>query len=327
MSSVAVVGARRVRQGTGEFVARTFDALGCEVQAIVGTSSESVKKAQATLYERHGIECAGYESLSALLEKGPVDIVAICSPADSHLPLLETAIAAGCHVFCEKPLWWSPELTGSANGFAAVRGQTEQLINSCAGQGRYLAANTQWPFTLPAFRKLHPRAYTDGRLVSNFGMWLSPISHGVDMLIDSGPHLLSMLYALVGRGTIKDIEAAFKGDKDLGTQSRLSLRFGYEHARGKTDVDFELTRCPNVPRPAGYRVNGFAVERHVALPDYVLSFRHEDDQVAVGDPLICSVEDFLRAAESGQPPDRDSLLDGMTQLSELVSATMQKEAP
>ena len=59
----AVVGARRVRQGTGEYVARELARRGVDVVAIVGTRPDSVAEAATNLRERHGIEARGYTSL------------------------------------------------------------------------------------------------------------------------------------------------------------------------------------------------------------------------------------------------------------------------
>ncbi|MDX1486795.1 MAG: Gfo/Idh/MocA family oxidoreductase, partial [Acidiferrobacterales bacterium] len=93
-----------------------------------------------------------------LLQSEPVDIVAVCSPAESHLAQLELAVKAGCHVFSEKPLWWSDQLTRCENPVREVREPTQRLLELFLRQRRYLALNTQWPFTLEAFRQLHPQA-------------------------------------------------------------------------------------------------------------------------------------------------------------------------
>src|SRR5712692_4201615 len=42
-------------------------------------------------------------SLQAGLEKKP-DAVLVCTPPHSHISVAQQAIAAGCHVFIEKPL-------------------------------------------------------------------------------------------------------------------------------------------------------------------------------------------------------------------------------
>ncbi|MDH3671888.1 MAG: Gfo/Idh/MocA family oxidoreductase [Gammaproteobacteria bacterium] len=322
---MAVVGARRHRQGTGEYVAREFMRCGCSVCAIVGTTRATVEAARRVLRERHGIECSGFLSLEALLENEPVDMIAVCSPANTHLPLLDLAVEARCHVFCEKPLWWTSELVHLPNARAEIREQATQLVDRCVRQGRYLTLNTQWPFTLEAFRELHPDAYGDERTVEHFSMWLSPTSGGLDMVVEAGPHLVSMLQALLGPGTLHDIQAKFKDLAGLGTHAELLLTCAYKHGQGETQVEFRLTRCPEPPRPAGYSINGMAAERHVELPDYVISFVNKGKRASVRDPLAISVENFVSAVQVGRLSDRTSVVDGMTQLHELVVAAMSRE--
>lgn len=325
MYRVAVVGARRQRQGMGEYVAREFARCGCDVRAVVGTTEATVEATRTNLRAHYGIESTGYLSLETLLEKESIDIIAICSPANTHLPLLESALEAGCHVFCEKPLWWTPELARLADAQAEVRKCAGTLLERCVQQRRYLAVNTQWPFTLEAFRKLHPGAYGVDRLVEHFSMWLSPVSNGSNMVVDAGPHLLSMLYALVGPGDLQGIRTEFSDLPALGARAGLLLTCGYKHGRGEARVEFKLTRCLKLPRPAGYSINGMSVERHVELSNYMISFVNNGKRVPVPDPLGACVRQFVGSVDTGRRPDRTSVIDGMTQLQELVAAAELRE--
>jgi predicted dehydrogenase len=45
-----------------------------------------------------------YSNFQQLLTKEKPDVVHICTPPSSHLPLAKQAIAAGCHIYVEKPL-------------------------------------------------------------------------------------------------------------------------------------------------------------------------------------------------------------------------------
>ncbi|MGC4047088.1 MAG: Gfo/Idh/MocA family oxidoreductase [Armatimonas sp.] len=49
------------------------------------------------------IEAQAFSSAETLLASG-CDVVSICTPTDSHRILAEQALAAGCHVLCEKPM-------------------------------------------------------------------------------------------------------------------------------------------------------------------------------------------------------------------------------
>jgi predicted dehydrogenase len=70
---------------------------GFEVVALVGTNAEKTSRRA----ERLGIPGA-CTSLTAALELG-LDAVSIAGPPATHAPLASQAIAAGCHVLCEKP--------------------------------------------------------------------------------------------------------------------------------------------------------------------------------------------------------------------------------
>ncbi len=50
-----------------------------------------------------GVE-RGVESFDELVAKGDLDVVDVCTPPDLHRPMVERALASGCHVICEKPL-------------------------------------------------------------------------------------------------------------------------------------------------------------------------------------------------------------------------------
>ena len=89
--------------GTGTMAgwhARHFkDTPGCEITACVDTNADRLK----AFCEKYEVP-AGYTSVSELLEKEPIDAVAVVTPDGSHKPISLECIAAGKHVLCEKPL-------------------------------------------------------------------------------------------------------------------------------------------------------------------------------------------------------------------------------
>lgn len=309
-----MVGARRRRQGTGEYVARELARQGCAVVAVVGTRPETVGEARAQLAERYGISCRGYTSLAELLDAEAVDLVAVCSPPEAHEEQVALAAERGCHVLCEKPFFWE---AGLAEGSAAeVAARAERLVAACAERGRHLALNTQWPFTLDAFRRLHPEAYGPGRPVERFEMLLGPVAAGTRALVDSGSHFVSMLWALVGPGQFEELRLV-RADRH---GERQTLRARYRHAAGAVEASLRLERSPAPPRPAGYAINGRSVRRHVELPAYRLSFRAGEREVPLEDPLVASVQRFVRKVRAGEPPDREAIVAGQCQLHRLVAA-------
>ena len=168
-----VIGARRHRQGIGEFVARWLAAAGADICGVVGTSRNSAAIACDNLQDLPG-QRLGYSSLEEALQAEQPDFVAICSPYQFHEEQLQTVAAADCHCLCEKPLWWTSP--------APDPQRTEQLVQAFAARKKLLSTITQWPYTLPAFARLYPDL--QGEPIESFSMHLSPISQGPEMVLD-----------------------------------------------------------------------------------------------------------------------------------------------
>jgi predicted dehydrogenase len=88
------IGERHLRnlRALGVADLRAFDASAARVEHVKGT---------------HGV--TGYDSLQAALADGPTAVL-VCTPPHAHLPVAADAIAAGAHVFLEKPI--APTLEG-----------------------------------------------------------------------------------------------------------------------------------------------------------------------------------------------------------------------
>ena len=74
------------------------------------------------------IGCAAVTGLDAALAPGP-DAVLVCTPTHLHLPAARAAIAAGAHVFMEKPI--AESLDGVADLVAAARAARRMLLVGC----------------------------------------------------------------------------------------------------------------------------------------------------------------------------------------------------
>ena len=312
MLRVAVVGARCRRQGTGEYVARELARAGCRVTAVVGTSEATLAEARRRLEERYGIRCRGYLRLADLLAAEPLDAVAVCSPPEHHLEALAEALAAGCHVFCEKPLWFE-------DGFAelpasTVEARASALVEGFARRGLVLALNTQLPFTLSTFGLLHPGVRE--RLPESFAMRMSPTSTGPRAVMDTAPHALSMLNALAGAGTVESPWVSWQS----GDGGRQTVGFLYRHGRGVTKARLVLRRRLSPPRPLSYCVDGSFATRRIEMPDYRMRLAGRRRSLPLPDPLSASVDRFVEAVRSGGAGDGEALVAGMVQLHRLVAA-------
>ena len=175
---IAVVGPARSRQGTGPYVARAFHQLGCDIRAMVSSSLTSATRAATDLEKEYGIRCRAFAGMEEVLEAEPIYIVAICSPPSTHFRYLEAATNAGCHAFCEKPLWWPEQEMRTPACTQRLSNDTLRLVERARESNITLQLNTQWVFTLPGFYTLYPQPNPDPRTIETFSMWLSPQSTG-----------------------------------------------------------------------------------------------------------------------------------------------------
>ncbi len=318
---IAVVGARRRRQGIGAFIAARFIELGHEVCAIVGASRDGLTSASDALKRDLGVKVRGYTEVEAMFAEQDVDVLVVASPDSTHLGYLEAAVqaaaGAGCHVFCEKPLWW-PRDRVCPDSEAAAR-KTADLVERFDARRRTLFVNLQWPHTLSAFGALYPGSPPPAQDLERFEMRLSPESTGAQMVVDAAPHLLSMLHRLLGDGEVLNGVARYDG----AGREALTLRFDYRHGHGETRVTLALKRHLGQPKPAGYSINGDCVERRIGMPDYLLSLASRDRCIPMDDPLKQSVEAFLNAVRRKSSNNKRALVSGMTQLCRLVRLSEQ----
>ena len=317
---VAVVGPGRSKQGTGPYISKLFKQLGCDIQAIVSSSLESAEKAASQMHTEHSINSKAYSSLDELLNHHTIDIVVISSPASSHLQYLQTAIEGNCHIFCEKPLWWAEKEIATPTDIENITSTAINLVRSCNAKQILLQLNTQWPYTLPNYFELYPQCI-DKSKIDTFEMWLSPQSSGRAMIVDTVSHVLSMLYTLCSAGKINDIESNYQPTKD---NQNLLIKFNYLHAFGDTRVSITLTSSDQFPKPAAYAINGLRVDRHVRLPNYLISLESTEKQIPIVDPLESSIKNFISSIYSKTTSDEVALIDGITQLAEIYLAVTQQ---
>lgn len=315
--NIAVVGPARSLQGTGPYITRAFHQLGCNIRAVVSSSLQSTTAAADHLQKEYGISCRAFAGIEELLEDVPVDIVAICSPPTTHHQYLEAALDAGCHIFCEKPLWWPEQGVRTPECARDLVNETLHLVQRARKGNVNLQLNTQWVYTLPGFYTLHPQQSPASQSIETFSMWLSPQSTGKQMIIDGVPHALSMLYAIFGAGRIQELRYDSPGDNP---DQDLHILFDYLHATGDCTVSLGLSSTDVLPKPAAYALNQQRVDRHVELPDYLISLRSSGKQVPIVDPLMCSVKNFLGSIYSGCGVDETALVDGMEHLSQVYLA-------
>lgn len=314
---VGIIGARRVRQGLGPFVVRDLVAAGAAVPCFSVTSESSIAPALAGIEKHAAVSPRGYASAEEMLEREPLDAVAILAPAEAHERCLELAARRGLAVLCEKPLVW---------GGRDLAARAAQRVAAFSERGLLLYENCQWPFALPAFERLHPGALAAPP--QRFRMTLQPASRGFSALGDALSHPLSLLQALVP-GDAPAI-ASCTAAAPSGSEP-LTLRFHYRSGGSSCAVEVLLLRDEQLPRRAALELDGRAATRVVAPETYQLSFADSGRIVPMDDPLTSLVADFATRLRTPDEADRISrarhIEQRMRLLAELADAYLRQDIP
>ncbi len=302
--NIAIIGARRAKNGIGEYIARYFHLNGASVTCVLGTSQESSSDAAENL-KRYGIKAKPYSDLNIMMDKEELDAVAIASPGNTHYAYLKECIGRGLSIFCEKPF-----LEPGRDHFME---DVASLLSLASSGGNPLAMNSQWPFCLPFYEELCGR--TDPGDVRSFSIRLSPMCAGIDMIPDSVPHGLSILHAALGEGRIKDL-AMTEGDQGM------DIQFIYETGHGACAAYISLVREMTQPRTFSFGFNGRIAQRIINPETYAIHLDFEGKRVRIQDPLDLSVRDFMHACAAGTEPmiGRDHIASTSQLLKQIYSA-------
>ena len=194
---VAVVGA----SGIGKHHAKWWALDSADVCAFAGTSDASVAKTRrglTALFDFHG---RGYTSIDEMLQTERPDIVDVCSPSACHYGHVETALEAGCHVFCEKPLVFDRALSREA-----IVEQARALSALAQRKGLRLSVCTQYSAGAQMFARIWRERRGDEVITHYHGHLESPAKGRAPdperVWVDLSPHPLSVLAAVVPDGIV-----------------------------------------------------------------------------------------------------------------------------
>lgn len=281
---VAIIGARRSRNGIGEFIAKYFHKNAATVISVLGTTKETAQNASSAL-RKYGIESAPYRNFYEMVEREKPDTAVIASPSLTHYEYLVKCIDFGLNIFCEKPFIWRE--TGD------IRGITENIFEKASQENLTLAMNSQWPFSIKYFEEICGRI--DNEKTDTFSISLSPLSFGKEMIPESVPHALSMLYVVLGDGEIADL--CFEPDAE-----KMIIGFRYLSKTNDCDVLINLVRKEQQPRGFCFGFNDRIVHRILDFKKYEIYFSYKDKKKKIMDPLELSVQDFIEAVREQREP-------------------------
>lgn len=305
MMKVAIIGAGRNQNGIGEYIARYFHRNGAVVGSVLGTTDQTARRASANL-RKYGIEAVPYTDFRRLIETQRPETVVIASPASTHAEYLLKCIDAGVNIFCEKPFIWP--VTDDFNR------TLEDIFKKVSAKKLTVAMNAQLPFSLKYYQELC--GPVDLAKAGQFEINMSPSCGKKEMIPESVPHPLSILYCVLGKGEVGDcsFQSAGKG--------KMTIILQYASRFGKCQVLIKLASQEKQPRDFSFGFDEQVVKRIIDPENYDIYFSYQGKKLKLIDPLDLSIRDFMSAVEKKTDPliGPDHILNNMVALKKIYDA-------
>jgi Oxidoreductase family, NAD-binding Rossmann fold len=283
---IAIIGAGRNRSGIGQYIGKYFQKNRASVISVLGTTEKTARKASSILTQ-YGIDATYYTDFNSMMRRERPDAVVIASPALTHYEYLIKCVKEGVHIFCEKPFVWQDKNDIDINSLL------KNIFETAESNNLKIAMNSQCPFSLPYYEELC--GPIDYQKVETFFIRLSPMVSGKEMILESVPHALSILYTVFSDGEIGNISIeAYK--------EKIITKFHYIFSTGYCEIMIELVRTILPPRSFSYGFNGKIIHRVLDLDTYDISFKYLDKILMIKDPLELSVQDFISAVREKREP-------------------------
>lgn len=287
---VAVAGA----SGIGKHHARWHHAAGSDVVGFLGSTPERCHATQQALSNQFPFAGKGYCDWQELLHELRPDLVDICLPNELHGQCALQALAAGCHVLCEKPLVWLPERT-----LDEILAQGQQLVDAACQADLKLGVCTQYAALLPHYMQLYRPARGELVRVESFHAEMETLARGrvrsgQDTWVDMGPHPLSLLLAWVPDGRIRpgSLQVEFG-------PSHARVAFDFVSAQGTCRADMTVRDVPEGKPARRFGVNGVLTDCE-GRPDgqgvFRTVLRHGAHEVMGEDLMARLIAQFSEAA-------------------------------
>jgi len=192
-------------------------------QVVAGSDPDAARRAQAAT--AFGIDV--YDDTDRMLQKAQPEVVVVGTPPETHAALCLRALAAGCHVICEKP-------------FASSVAEADRVLAAAVHARRRVAANHEFR-EMPIFRAV--RAYAPPQEVVAAQVWqLMDLPPGSEAgwrgrlrertLFEAGAHLIDFLVALFGELPVA-VQAATSNGGIEGSVGDAVASMTLEFSRGR----------------------------------------------------------------------------------------------
>ena len=180
-----------------------------------------------------------------LLSEDP-DVVDICTPPGSHLPLIEKAIMQGCHIVVEKPLAMNKPDMAAISRVYADRTQKELQLGVLYNWlfhprilklMRYIENGKLGNILYVDIKCLHP---ADESMIANPRHWCHSMPGGRmgEVLI----HPLYLMYRILGELKPGEIHLSKRGNYDWVKWDELSLSLEGRQGFGNIHISFNSPR-------------------------------------------------------------------------------------
>jgi Oxidoreductase family, NAD-binding Rossmann fold len=282
---VSIIGAGRTRNGIGEYIGKYFHRHAGKVTSALGTTEETSLQACLSL-RKYGIEAHPYTDFDQMVETERPDTMVIASPSSTHYEYLLKSIDSGLHIFCEKPFIWDDRTN--------IPKTVEEIFNQAREKKLTIAMNSQWSFAINDYEKICGKVRVKHR--NTFFIKMAPPLPGREMIPESVPHALSLLYCLLGDGEIKDLNFESGGEKEM------NIRFTYCFGTQACDVFIQLAYQETPPRDFSFGLNDQVVSRSLDLENYEIYFNYGNQKMRIVDPLESSVKNFMEAVAKKNRP-------------------------
>ena len=271
-----------------------FAEVGARLELVGGGSGPSAEAATRDL----GFARVAADELS-VIEDPDVDAVVISTRHGSHAELTTQALAAGKHVFCEKPLALTEEELG-------------QVLQTARQSGCVLFVGFNRRFS-PFLREL--RSFIgEARLLANYRVsagrippsaWVHDLDEGGGRIVGEVCHFLDSLVYLA-QARVQAIAAAALDEPSLPLQARDNVVVNVTLGDGSVGtISYVAAGSASVPKE---RLEVFAGTRTAILDDYRSLELHQNGQIHKQESRRQDkghqheVRAFVDAVLSGVPP-------------------------
>lgn len=216
-----------------------FRALdGISVKGIAGSTAERATQAAIAC----GVE-KGYQSYAELCSDPEIDLVCITSPNPLHIQHTNSALAAGKHVLCEKPLGMSLEECDALVSASRMNAPKLALVNHQLRLNPYMREIRRIVRSGELGRVFYCRMHQQGSAFSNRQMpwsWSFDGGRGGGVRLAMGSHLLDLATYIFGN----EVEA-IACTLDPVVPSRVDAEGESHNVTGSGFVSMRLTMRSN----------------------------------------------------------------------------------